>query len=83
MSIPSSSLRRPKCQTLKKKKEQEKPTELNIVDLQNLKAIIDVAAKRGAFSAGEMAAVGTVYNKLDTFLNSVVPAQTENNQKPE
>ena len=65
------------------KKEQEKPTELTIVDLQNLKAIIDVAAKRGAFSAGEMAAVGTVYNKLDTFLNSVVPAQTENNQKPE
>jgi len=64
--------------TDKNESTEQKITELNIVDLQNLKAIIDVAAKRGAFSAGEMAAVGTVYNKLDAFLTSAVPAQPEN-----
>jgi hypothetical protein len=51
--------------------------ELTIVDLQNLKAIIDVSAKRGAFSAAEMEAVGTTYNKLSKFLEAVAPAATE------
>ena len=45
--------------------------ELNIQDLGSLKAIIDVAAQRGAFKPGEMAAVGTVYNKLTGFLDNV------------
>lgn len=48
-------------------------TELTIVDLQNIRAIIDVASRRGAFGAAEMTAVGTTFNKLDAFLNSVVP----------
>lgn len=47
--------------------------ELTIVDLQNLRSIIDVASKRGAFGAGEMAAVGGVYNKLDAFLAVAAP----------
>jgi hypothetical protein len=49
--------------------------DLTITDLQNLRAIIDVASTRGAFKAAEMAAVGTVFNKLDAFLNAVAPAQ--------
>lgn len=52
----------------------EQPTpELTIVDLQNLRAIIDVAARRGAFGASEMAAIGNVFNKLDTFLQVAAP----------
>ena len=51
--------------------------ELTIVDLQNLRSVIDVAAKRGAFAAAEMTSVGGVYTKLDTFLNAVAPAATE------
>jgi hypothetical protein len=51
------------------------PAELTIVDLQNLRSIIDVASKRGAFGASEMAAVGGVYNKLDTFLKAAAPAE--------
>ena len=47
--------------------------ELTIVDLQNIRSVIDVAARRGAFGAGEMAAIGNVFNKLDTFLNAVAP----------
>lgn len=51
--------------------------DLTIVDLQNLRSIIDVAARRGAFAAAEMTAVGTVFSKLDGFLNAVAPPQAE------
>jgi hypothetical protein len=47
--------------------------ELTVQDLQNLRAIIDVASQRGAFKAVEMSAVGAAFNKLDNFLNSVAP----------
>ena len=49
--------------------------ELTIADLTYLRAVIDVAALRGAFRAAEMAAVGTVFNKLNTFLEAVYPQQ--------
>ena len=55
--------------------EQTNP-DLSITDLQNLRAIIDVASTRGAFKSAEMAAVGTVFNKLDSFLNAVAAQQT-------
>jgi hypothetical protein len=45
--------------------------DLNISDLASLRSIIDVASQRGAFKAGEMEAVGKVYNKLTVFLDSV------------
>jgi hypothetical protein len=54
---------------------QQPAPELTIVDLQNIRSIIDVAAKRGAFGAGEMAAIGGVYNKLEAFLAAVAPQQ--------
>jgi hypothetical protein len=55
--------------------EEQKGPELTVTDLQNIRSIIDIAATRGAFKANEMAAVGTVFNKLDIFLAAVVPAQ--------
>lgn len=55
--------------------QEQKSPELTVTDLQNLRAIIDIAATRGAFKAAEMAGVGAVFNKLDKFLNAVVPAQ--------
>jgi hypothetical protein len=48
--------------------------ELTINDLSAVKTIIDVAVSRGAFKAAEMESVGKVYNKLNTFLESVAPA---------
>ena len=51
----------------------EAAPELTVQDLGNLRAIIDVAAQRGAFKAAEMAAVGAVFNKLNDFLNAVAP----------
>jgi hypothetical protein len=53
---------------------QEAPegaAELNLNDLSAMKQIIDIASQRGTFKAGEMAAVGTLYNKLSTFLDTV------------
>ena len=51
--------------------QAEQENGLNINDLAALRSIIDVATQRGAFKAGEMAAIGTVYNKLSAFLDSV------------
>ena len=48
---------------------------LNIGDLAGLRQIIAVAAQRGAFKAEEMEVVGRVYNKLNTFLNGLAPAE--------
>lgn len=53
----------------------EQSPELTVQDLTAMKSIIDVASSRGAFKPNEMAAVGTVYNKLETFLNAVAASQ--------
>ena len=54
---------------------QPDPTALSIGDLKGLMSIIDVASARGSFRAGEMAGVGTLYNKLSAFLAKVAPAE--------
>jgi len=50
--------------------------ELTITDLANIRSIIDVAVRRGAFGANEVSAVGATFDRLNTFLNAVAP-QTE------
>jgi len=49
--------------------------ELGVSDLQNLRVIVDMAVKRGAFSAAEASAVGATFDKLNAFLNAVAPQQ--------
>tara|TARA_X000000950_G_C13316810_1_gene418900 strand:+ start:141 stop:470 length:330 start_codon:yes stop_codon:yes gene_type:complete len=51
--------------------------DLTVQDLNTIRSIIDVASQRGAFKANEMQAVGTTYNKLEQFLNSVAKVQEE------
>jgi hypothetical protein len=53
--------------------ETDKPA-LTINDLANLRAIIEVATQRGAFRAAELAGVGAIYDKLDSFIKSIPPA---------
>jgi len=55
--------------------EQDQNVELTVNDLNALKQIIDVASSRGAFKPNEMTTIGTVYNKLETFLNAVAAQQ--------
>ena len=45
--------------------------DLSLNDLAAMRNIIDIASSRGAFKANEMEAVGKIYNKLNTFLETV------------
>ena len=54
---------------------QEIAPELNIADLQNIRAIIDTAIRRGAFGGAEASSVGAVFDRLNTFLNAVTANQ--------
>jgi len=56
---------------------QEQSPELTVQDLTAMKTIIDVASSRGAFKPNEMTSVGTVYNKLEVFLNAVAEQQSQ------
>ena len=49
--------------------------ELNISDLNTIRAIIDLASARGAFKTSEMVSVGTTYDKLASFLDKVAAQQ--------
>ena len=53
----------------------EAAPDLNINDLAAMKSIIDVASSRGAFKPNVMVPVGTVYAKLEAFLNAAQAAQ--------
>ena len=50
----------------------ENITQITVQDLDSLRAIVEVASQRGAFRAAELQEVGTVYNKLTTFLDTVL-----------
>ena len=52
---------------------------LTVADLRNIRTIIDISSQRGAFRGNELATIGTVFDKLDTFLKAVdAKAQAEN-----
>ena len=64
--------------------ETEQPTEqqptqpeLTVSDLTNIRSIIDVAVRRGAFGASELSAVGATFDKLNAFVNAVTPSPAE------
>ena len=56
----------------------QEPVNITIADLQGLVNLIDVASSRGAFRGPELAAVGTLYTKLATFLQQILGAQQAN-----
>jgi hypothetical protein len=66
--------------------QQQAPApDLTVQDLTAMKSIIDVASTRGAFKPNEMTTVGTVYSKLEAFLNAVQAqqeAKTEAQEAP-
>ena len=53
----------------------QEPVNITIADLQGLVNLIDVASSRGAFRGPELAAVGTLYSKLATFLQQILGSQ--------
>jgi len=46
-------------------------TELSLSDLNQIRMVLELAFRRGAFLAGEASSVGVVFDKLNNFLNSV------------
>ena len=50
-------------------------TTLTIQDLASIHSVIDAACSRGAFKAEEMTQVGSIYDKLATFLANVAAQQ--------
>lgn len=63
--------------------EQQVPS-LTLQDLVLVAQIIQLSSKRGAFQAGELADVGTLYNKLVVFLQTtgaLVPADQQAKQE--
>jgi hypothetical protein len=57
---------------------QSAAPQLSIQDLQNLRAVIDLAVRRGAFGASEVSSVGQVFDRLNAFLIAVAPDSTTN-----
>lgn len=54
--------------------------ELTINDLTNVRSVLDIAVRRGAFAANELTGVGAVYDKLNAFLNAIA-SQAEAEKK--
>jgi hypothetical protein len=51
--------------------------DLSVTDLTNIRSIIDVAVRRGAFGAAEISGVGVAYDKLNAFLNAIATSKPE------
>lgn len=54
---------------------EDNVSQLTIADLQTLAGAIDIASRRGAYGAAEMADVGAVYKKLTGFLQLIADQQ--------
>ena len=55
--------------------------QLTIRDLGGIKNIIETACNRGAFQANEMSTVGSLYDRLNTFLDFIV-LQSQQDETP-
>lgn len=59
---------------------QPQQPQLSISDLQNLRSVVDLAVRRGAFGAAEASSVGAVFDRLNTFLEALTPQQPQENE---
>jgi len=57
--------------------EEQTEIEVKVQDIFILKQAIEVASRRGAFQADEMAVVGGAYNKIAEWLSSVMPEEQD------
>tara|TARA_R110000803_G_scaffold79661_2_gene145333 strand:- start:1721 stop:2008 length:288 start_codon:yes stop_codon:yes gene_type:complete len=56
---------------------QEQEVVITLGDLSTVLQIIDVVSQRGGFQGQELAGVGTLRNKLETFLRQKGPKQPD------
>lgn len=55
----------------------EQRTNVTLNDISLMVSIIDVACKRGAIEGNEMSVVGTLRDKLDSFVKENMPPEAE------
>lgn len=62
----------------------ENQVNLSLSDLAMLKEIVEVAASRGAFRAEEMSNVGQCYDRLSSWLATMIqkPSEDTDTQEP-
>ena len=55
--------------------ENQTPDQPNVSigDIMVLKQIVEVATARGAFRANELTQIGTVYDRISAWIDTVVP----------
>jgi len=63
--------------------EGPRDDQLNLSDIRACVTIIDIVTKRGAFEGSELADVGAVRNRLDSFLTQAAAAQEAANPTEE
>lgn len=53
------------------------PAQISLQDIQNILVLIDLVTQRGAFRGPELSSVGSLYEKLNKFVQET---QTENKE---
>jgi hypothetical protein len=53
-------------------------TDLTLVDIINLQAVIDSASQRGVFKAADMITIGSLFEKLQKIAETLSPPVTDN-----
>ena len=56
--------------------------ELSINDLLQVRAVVELAVRRGSFQANELSTVGAIYDRLNNFLNAVAPPAPQSVEAP-
>lgn len=55
--------------------QQQEPVKIQLGDIATMVQIIDVCSQRGGFQGQEMAGVGMLRNKLETFVRQNAPEE--------
>jgi len=56
--------------------------QLTVQDLIQLRTCIELGSQRGAWRANELTAVGTIYEKLNAFLTTLLPPKDAEADEP-
>jgi|TARA_X000001382_G_scaffold100279_1_gene74814 hypothetical protein len=64
-------------ETETQEQEAPQPSEINLNDLAVVLQIIDVCSKRGAFEGNELKDVGTLRERIATFVNARMPKKED------
>lgn len=62
---------------MEEQSQVQQPEVITINDLKLIKELIDITTTRGAYKANELATVGTIYNKLSTFIDAALKQMGE------